>query len=261
MDTATFEALITEHAQPLARLARRLLPSATDVDDIVQDTFERAWRSSTQLRSDDAGGAWLRTILFNRVRDLGRRHALASFEPLTDLAEVLPIVVEDPYSLIARAEQEGELRAALTRLSVNDRAAIALHDGEGWSAREVATILGCSTDAAHKRIQRGRLALATALAEASPEGPRPELPLSCLTARRAASAYLDGNLGADSQARVDTHLRRCDRCPPVIQALIGIRSALADRTVAESSRELCPGLLDRLRSVITVDTEARRGQA
>lgn len=135
---------------------------------MVQDTFERAWRASGALRDQAATGAWLRQILLNRVRDVARRDALIAFEPGDDLANLLSFSVDDPQGVIARAEQEHELRAALARLSVSDRAAVALHDGGGWSASEVARILGCSTEAAHKRIQR-----LPACARASPRSGRP----------------------------------------------------------------------------------------
>ncbi|MGO9900039.1 MAG: sigma-70 family RNA polymerase sigma factor [Solirubrobacteraceae bacterium] len=194
-------------------------------------------------------GAWLRQILLNRVRDLARRDALIAFEPDDDLADLLSFAVDDPQAVIARAEQEHELRAALARLSVGDRAAVALHDGEGWSAAEVSRILGCSTEAAHKRIQRARLALAQALAQADRDPRKIDPPLSCMTARRAASAYLDGLLSSGAAAQVEEHLRSCRACPPLVQALTGIRAALAKGQVAE----LSPDLRDRLHTLMKLE--------
>ena len=249
MDAESFEQLIGEHGAALARLARRLAPAGADPDDLVQDTFERAWRASATLREQTATGAWLRQILLNRVRDLARRDALITFEPDDDLTDLLSVSVDDPQGVIMRAEREDELRAALVRLSVGDRAAVALHDGEGWPAAAVARILGCSTDAAHKRIQRSRLSLARALAQADGPPHTSDPPLSCVTARRAASAYLDGLLSSDAQAQVDEHLRSCRACPPLVQALAGIRAALSRGQV----EALSPDLRDRLQALMTVE--------
>ncbi|WP_256278419.1 zf-HC2 domain-containing protein [Rhodococcus erythropolis] len=44
-----------------------------------------------------------------------------------------------------------------------------------------------------------------------------------------ASDYLDGRLDVDASARIDTHLQQCRRCPPIAQALIGIKTALGLR--------------------------------
>ena len=124
-----------------------------------------------------------------------------------------------------------------------ERAAVALHDGEGFRASEVARLLDCSEDAAHKRIQRGRFRLAGVL-NSPHDGPQP--PLGCKSARRNASAYLDGELRADQAREVELHLSDCRHCPPVIQAVIGIRRAMN----SDPTKALPPSTLERLHEAV-----------
>ena len=220
-------ALLTEgQTDRLGLLARRLAPPGLDPDDLLQDTLERAWRSYDTLQDREAVGAWLRMIMVNRVRDEARRGRLVSFTALQDVPEPEDLDITDPAALIAAAEQEDRLRAALRVLPHDELLAVVLVDGEGWRADEVAAVCACSPGAVHKRVQRARERLARHLASGS--GQRPSRPVSaaCHAARRLASDYLDRRLGAEQRADVETHLRSCERCPPVLQALQGIVAAL-----------------------------------
>jgi RNA polymerase sigma-70 factor (ECF subfamily) len=237
VEPSTFEGLVGEHAPALVRLAGRLTSSPADAEDVVQDTFERAWRAADTLRAVDSAGPWLRHILLNRVRDLGRRSRLVAIDLIDEIDQLTTPGVEAARP-VGLTEEERSLRAGLARLTVGERAAVVLHDGEGWSAAEVAVILGCSTDAAHKRIQRARLALIHALGQEQGSAPVPSLPLRCQTALRAASAYLDGHLTQEAAAEVDAHLRGCEHCPPLIHALAGIRGALLNGGGEPLSAEL-----------------------
>ena len=249
VDSDAFARAIEAHGPRLLRLAGRLAPPGVDADDLLQETFERAWRSRERFRGEAGVGTWLHSILVNRARDHTRawmriRDGVA--ERVASEARLLDISVGDPEAVIVRAEHEQELRAALARLPMPERAAVALHDGEGFRASEVARMLDCSEDAAHKRIQRGRFRLARVL-DAPHEGPQP--PLSCALARRSASAYLDGELPADQAREVEQHLSGCQHCPPVMQAVIGIRGALS----AAPTQPLLPSTLERLRDAVRLE--------
>lgn len=243
-DRDAFRALVNAEAPRVARLARRLAPAGVDADDLTQDVFERAWRNRDRFRGDSTATTWLHAILVNRLRDLAR----ARREPEAQLSEddelrLLDLLVDDPAAALARAEAEDELRAALTSLPLEERTAVALHDGEAWTAAEIAAVCGCSVDAAHKRIQRGRFRLAAAIANraAQPET-RGGAPLSCRSARLAASAFLDGDLPPALTSQVEQHLSVCNHCPPVMQTVVGIRGALA----REPTGALPPTLRERL---------------
>ena len=246
MNPEAFVAAIEAHGSRLQRLAGRIAPPGIDADDLLQETLERAWRNRERFRGDATAGTWLHSILVNRARDHTRtwmRVRDTASERAASEARLLDVSVEDPEQVVARAESEQELRAALAQLPMAERAAVALHDGEGFRASEIAQMLDCSDEAAHKRIQRGRFRLARLL-DLPHEGRRP--PLSCRLARRSASAYLDGDLPTEQAREVERHLSECGHCPPVMQAIIGIRGALS----ATPTRALPSSTLARLRETV-----------
>jgi RNA polymerase sigma-70 factor (ECF subfamily) len=226
VDREEFARLTAGQIERLALLARRLARPGLDPDDLLQDTLERAWRSSATLQDREAVGAWLRMIMVNRVRDEARREQLVSFTALQDVPEPEDLDIEDPFAVIAAAEQEDRLRSALRMLPHDELLAVVLVDGEGWRADEVAAVCACSAGAIHKRVQRARGRLALHLSCASGQRRSRAASDACHTARRLASDYLDRSLDVEQRAQVEAHLRSCERCPPVLRALQGIVAAL-----------------------------------
>lgn len=209
----------------LLALARLLGRDGQDAHDAVQDAIERAWRERSQLQDIAAAGAWVRRILSRRIIDVARRQGSVAFGAPEEFDHLLP-TVEDPASLVAAADDEMALRAALRELSAIDRLAVVLHDGEGWRAVELADLLGISTDAAHKRVQRARVRLIGALATTrsvtrAPSG-------ECRHARTHAHDLLDEATGVPGTF-VLNHLERCPRCPAALQAAAGVIGALRVR--------------------------------
>lgn len=242
------EQLLIAETPRLLGLARRLAPAGIDASDLVQDTAERAWAARAQLADREQAPAWLRQILVNRLRDLARRRALIAFTSLDAVGDPPDIAVQDPLAVLATVERDGQLRAALRTLPGDELLAVVLHDSEGWAAADIAAICGCSTAAAHKRLQRGRMRLAGAVAAAA--GSRPEtVDDSCRAARELASSYLDGELDDNQLHEVGAHLATCTCCPPVLQALQGVVAALA----AAPQTAPVEGLLDALRAEIARD--------
>jgi RNA polymerase sigma factor (sigma-70 family) len=208
----------------LLRLAHRLTPPGFDEQDLVQDVLERAWRSRDAFRRASSTATWLHRILVNRANDLHRRTRSMPAEQLA--AEPPEIEVDDPADVLERAEDAQRLRAALSRLPPLERTLLVLHDGEGWRAAELAELCALSQAAVHKRVQRARLRLAAELCKRRVPS-RPIAP-ECLRARASAGAYLEGELSGAERERVEHHLRGCERCPPVMQALVGLRAVLRD---------------------------------
>jgi len=243
VDSQDFAKAVEEYGPSLYRLAGRLTPPGVDADDLLQETFERAWRHRDRFRGEASPGTWLHSIMVNRARDHTRAWARIrdrAAERAGSDARLLDLSVEDPVEVVARAEREGELRVALAKLPLAERSAVALHDGEGFTASEIAQMVHSSEAATHKRIQRGRFRLARMLE--APHGVS-HPPLSCRIARRSASAYLDGELLPAAAQEVEQHLNECDHCPPVMQAIVGIRGALG----STPTLPLPPSTLDRLR--------------
>lgn len=228
----SFDTLVREHSPFLLRLARSLVPTlGVDPEDVVQDTLERAWRARDSFRGESSTRAWLCAILTNRVRDLARSR-LRLFDGSWRLYRVelaCQRLAENTEELIVRAEDEEELRRALTSLPFWERTAVLLHDCARLPACEVGMILGCSTEAAHKRIQRGRVRLAAELGRKSKRGSRPRpAPRSCRQTRKLMPSYLEGSLPETERSVLEAHISRCPHCPALVQAMWALLSVLAE---------------------------------
>jgi RNA polymerase sigma-70 factor, ECF subfamily len=218
------QARIERELPQLLALARRLTREEHDAQDALQDALERAWRARHQLRDPAASGGWLRSILARTVIDSHRRRAdLTTADP--QVLDLLIPDVEDAATVMAAAEDELALRAALRRLAPADRIALVLHDAERWPASEVAELLDVGTEAAHKRIQRARTRLISALADpASPTLTPPAF--ACRDARAHAHDLLEGTLEETTRVEIQKHLDTCPSCPAALQAAAGVLSGL-----------------------------------
>ncbi len=128
--------------------------------EVVAETFAVAWRRLDDVPADPL--PWLlgvaRRALANRRRGDRRRGALAE-----RLAALPPEHASDPAE---RAGEAQAVRAALSRLSEDDRETLALVAWEGLSPAQAALVAGCSARAFSKRLSRARARFAAALADA-----------------------------------------------------------------------------------------------
>jgi RNA polymerase sigma-70 factor, ECF subfamily len=220
-------ALADRHSASLYRLALTLTREPATAEELVQETFLRALERGDQLRDPAAAGAWLRRVLHNLAVDRLRR---TSRELLVD--EVEERWREDAYTVdaaavVARAETRDELEDALVHLPFDYRAAVLLHDVEGWTVREIAQAAGVGLAAAKQRLRRGRMLLVTRLAEgAERREALASVPLTCWHAREQVSDYLDGDVDPETAALLERHLATCPTCPPLYAALVGVRTEL-----------------------------------
>jgi RNA polymerase sigma-70 factor (ECF subfamily) len=232
----------------LRRLAHRIASPPVDPEDLLQDALERAWRSRDTFRDDATITTWLYRILVNRAVDL---HRLARSLPvpnsegdLAGPADPAGIDVVDPVAVLERAADIAQLRAALTHLAPGERTVLALHDGEGWTARLIGEVLDLPPGTVHKRVQRARLRLLRALTVA--DGPARPPSEHCHRTRGNALAYLDGTLDDPTRRLVEDHIAGCARCPSLVQALLGLPDTLRrapgpDGPVAALRRALATG--------------------
>ena len=241
---------LTAEVPGLYRMARALVRDPDRAADLVQDTVERALRRSEQYRGEGALGAWLRRILHHLAVDQGRR---SRFELVVEDVEERWHADEytiDAAVVVERALQREEIEDALTRLPFHYRAAVVLHDMEGWTVKEIADAAEIGLPAAKQRLRRGRMMMVDALAEGAA---RRELlqgvPMRCWDARQHVSDYLDGSLDADIARTVEAHLERCPTCPPLYAGLVGAHEGLTGARDPDSV--VPPALQVRLASVLT----------
>jgi RNA polymerase sigma-70 factor (ECF subfamily) len=154
------------HIDSLYGTALRLTRSAPDAEDLVQDTYLKAFRSAHQFQAGTNLKAWLFTILHNTFRNI-RRHD--GRDPVDIDSEAVEQAVDDapatqsPEQMLTRATLDADLQGALDALPPAFRQAVWLRDVEELSYAEMATVLGVPIGTVMSRISRGRRALSEGL--------------------------------------------------------------------------------------------------
>ena len=222
-----FEAFVNEQADGLFRFALSLTRDHDRAEDLVQETFVRAYERRATFRGESSAGTWLRRILHNLAVDRARR---SEREVLVDEVEDRwrdESYTVDATAVVERAEIRDELEDALVRLPFIYRSAVVLHDAEGWTMTNVAATLGIGLPAAKQRLRRGRMMLITALASTAERRVALQgVPLRCWDARRRISDYLDRELEPAEADLVERHLAGCPTCPPLYASLVGVQARL-----------------------------------
>ena len=147
--------LVRRHTRPLARfLAGAGAPDA-DLDDLVQETFIRAFRKVDTFRGQCQFRTWLLTIGGNVLKDAGRRTQRTRVVPLTD---GLRASGGDPYDVTVAGEMEQRLRDGLAKLPRMQREVFLLRAQQGMEYNEIAAALSTSSGAArvhyHHAVKR-----------------------------------------------------------------------------------------------------------
>jgi RNA polymerase sigma-70 factor (ECF subfamily) len=139
--------------------ALRLTRNPADAEDLVQDTYLKAFRAAAQFRPGTNMRAWMFTILHNTFlnarRDEGRSPVEADSEAVEQAAD-LNGGAETPEDVLVREAMDADVRAALDRLPDVHREAVWLRDVEQFSYGEIARIVGVPIGTVMSRISRGR---------------------------------------------------------------------------------------------------------
>jgi RNA polymerase sigma-70 factor, ECF subfamily len=154
------------HVDSLYGTALRLTRRPADADDLVQDTYLKAFRSSAQFQRGTNMKAWLFTILHNTFRNMRRHDGRNPIEVDSEYVEQAPALSPNEYSpeeLLTRATLDVDLQAALDGLPDAFRQAVWLRDVEELTYAEIAGVLGVPIGTVMSRISRGRRALYEAL--------------------------------------------------------------------------------------------------
>ncbi|MEV0457775.1 RNA polymerase subunit sigma-70 [Catellatospora methionotrophica] len=162
---AGLEHAFGEHRRELHLHCYHLVGNVPDADDLVQETFLRAWRARDRFEGRASVRTWLYRIATNAFLDI-RKAAANRAVPSGDLLEwsteigPYPDVLlsdDDPQtSAPGRETVELALIAALMYLPGRQRAAFVLRDVHGWTPPEVAAALGVPVTAVNSLLQRAR---------------------------------------------------------------------------------------------------------
>ena len=168
-DSDAFRALVEQHSRSVFRLAFRMTGNEQDAEDVVQESFLRAYRQLGRFESRANFGTWLYRIVSNCSVDLMRskqaRHDQVRGDSLDETAVDLPAAdVPGPERMAQSAEIERRVQDALRELSPLERAAFTLRHYEGRSIDEISATLGLGTSAAKHSVFRAVKKLRIALA-------------------------------------------------------------------------------------------------
>lgn len=157
-----FGELVRRYQRPVYRLAYRLLMHHADAEDVVQETFVRAYRYLQSFDPRRSFQRWLYAIAVRECHRLQRREGRLS---VVELDESLPdpAWVSSPERVYAHRELGAEIQRALLKLSWHQRTALILSAVEGLPSAEVAEVLGCSATTARIHLFRARKNLRRAL--------------------------------------------------------------------------------------------------
>jgi RNA polymerase sigma-70 factor (ECF subfamily) len=149
--------------------ALRLTRRGPDAEDLVQDTYLKAFRSASQFQRGTNLKAWLFTILHNTFRNMRRHDGRNPVDVDSEYVEQVADQarhVQTPEQILTRATLDADLQAALDALPAAFRQAVWLRDVEELTYAEIAQVLDVPIGTVMSRISRGRRLLYDRLAGA-----------------------------------------------------------------------------------------------
>jgi len=170
-DKRAFELLVEKYQRKLARLLSRFVRDPSEVEDVTQEAFIKAYRALPAFRGDSAFYTWLYRIGINTAKNylmaLGRRAPTSTeieaeeaegFEEADQLRDI-----NTPESVLLSNEIGATVNATIAELPEELRTAIQLREIEGMSYEDIARIMDCPIGTVRSRIFRAREAIAERL--------------------------------------------------------------------------------------------------
>lgn len=170
-DQHAFDQLVGKYQRKLGRLLSRFIRDPSEVEDVTQEAFIKAYRALPQFRGDSAFYTWLYRIGINTAKNYlvsqGRRAPTSteydaeeaeSFEDASQLRDI-----NTPESLLLSKQIGQTINMAIDALPEELRSAIVLREIEGLSYEEIASMMDCPIGTVRSRIFRAREAVANKL--------------------------------------------------------------------------------------------------
>jgi RNA polymerase sigma-70 factor (ECF subfamily) len=172
-DTDAFRVLVERHSRALFRLAFRMTGNEQDAEDVVQESFLRAYKQLGKFDERASFGTWLHRIAMNYSLDLVRArkrrseqlapHPEGTHPEMDDPVLSLPSGDPAPDRLAMSGEVRERVTEAMKELSASERTAFVLRHFEGMCIEEVSRVLGCQPGAAKHSVFRAVQKLRRAL--------------------------------------------------------------------------------------------------
>lgn len=166
-DKGAFTELVNRYAQRVFRVARHITKNDQDAEDVLQDTFLKAYSRLGQFEGNAKFYTWIVRVAVNealmRIRR-GKNRVTVSLDQELETSDgaiqrELPAETESPEESLSRTELRESLTQAIDSLSEIYRPVFVLRDVEGLSTEETAEMLNLSLPAVKSRLLRARLQL------------------------------------------------------------------------------------------------------
>lgn len=162
-DQAAFEALYRRHSRRIFAVLFRLSGGqAARAEDLVQETFIRAWQALPAFRFESAFSTWLHRLAVNTALMQIRSRAGAE-DSETDDSALAYLPSHDTAG--ERTRERMDLERVVATLPERARAVLVLHDIEGWKHEEIAIELGMAVGSSKAQLHRARKLLRQRLGE------------------------------------------------------------------------------------------------
>jgi len=165
-DRSEFARLVEVHYDLIYRLALRIMENSQDAEDVLQETFIKAFRYINNFDGRSSISTWLYRIATNEALMILRRRrpdTVSIEEPVEDGADPEPMQIVDwcclPEETLMTEEARAYLDRAVESLSPGLRVVFVLRDLQGLSTRETGEVLDISEMAVKTRLSRARLQL------------------------------------------------------------------------------------------------------
>jgi len=170
-DLRAFEVLVNKYQRKIGRLLSRLVRDTDEIDDIVQESFIKAYRALGNFRGESAFYTWIYRIAVNTAKNhliASNRRPTALRESGDDSSETFDesdtlTDIETPESVLLSRQIAATVNKAMEELPEELKNAIVLREIEGLSYDEIAEIMNCPIGTVRSRIFRAREAIAARL--------------------------------------------------------------------------------------------------
>jgi RNA polymerase sigma-70 factor (ECF subfamily) len=161
--TECFAVLMDRHIAAVRGCISSLVRNASDVDDLVQNTFLKAWLHLSAFRFEANFRTWITRVAINEALTLYRRNGSRPSCQAQENLETFPSRCESPDKTLARSEARRTVRTAVARLPRKYREILTLCDLEELGTQETARHLQANIPMVKSRLFRARQMLAAAL--------------------------------------------------------------------------------------------------
>lgn len=170
-DMAAFEELVARHRDKVYARAYSMLRNEEEAVDLSQEAWVKAWQRLEQFQGDSSFLTWMTRITINLCLDQIRRNKRRRTESIEQLDEDLggverqmPVITTNPTEGLEKSELRKKIDDALSKLSVEHRTVLVLHEFEDLEYKEIAKRMECSIGTVMSRLFYARRKMASLMA-------------------------------------------------------------------------------------------------